>query len=78
MRSPSVRAPESALLPYCGKPHRLIDGAPLAHSCRVIPPEAIAAAILGDFDQAITLFARAAAGGSLPAHGGVWKLRRRK
>jgi hypothetical protein len=69
---------QSALLPFCGRLHQIIDGLPIAHRCRVIPPDAIPAAIRGDFDRAIAIMARAAAQGPLPEHSGVWKLRRRR
>jgi hypothetical protein len=71
------RTPRSALTPYCRKPHRLADGVPLAHACRVLPREAICAVVAGDYDRAIRLLARAAASGPLPAHRGIWKTRRR-
>jgi hypothetical protein len=73
----SNRPSESAFVPFCGKPHSLVDGAPIAHSCRVLPVESISAALRGDFDEAIVILARAAAQGPLPAHGGIWRLRRR-
>lgn len=58
----NTRPAEIALVPYCGKPHRLIDGAPLAHKCHVIPPESLSAAVRGEFQQAISLFAGAGKG----------------
>ena len=77
MTAPAERPGVSALLPFCGKPHRVIDGLPIAHSCRIVPPESISAAIRGDFAGAVTLLAQAAARGPLPDHPGVWKTRRR-
>jgi hypothetical protein len=64
------------LIPYCGKPHRP-DGVPLAHACRVLPPESMTAALKGNFSQAVAILARDAARGPLPAHEGVWRFRRR-
>jgi hypothetical protein len=72
-----MRPAESAFVPFCGKPHSLLDGAPIAHSCRVLPVESISVALKGDFDRAIGILARAAANGPLPEHSGVWRLRRR-
>jgi antirestriction protein ArdC len=72
-----LKVAESAFVPFCGKPHRLIDGAPVAHSCLVLPVESITAAVRVDFDQAIGILARAASEGPLPEHAGVWRLRRR-
>jgi hypothetical protein len=73
----SAKPAQSALLPFCGRLHQIIDGLPIAHRCRVIPPDAIAAAIRGDFARAVTLLAQAAARGPLPNHPGIWRLRRR-
>jgi hypothetical protein len=72
-----MRPAESAFIPFCLKPHRLIDGAPLAHRCRVLPPESIAAAIVGDFDRAIKILSQAASKGPLQEHSGIWRLKRR-
>jgi hypothetical protein len=77
MMAPAERPAASALLPFCRKPHRVIDGVPVAHRCQVIPPESISAAIRGDFKRATTLLAKAAAKGRLPDHPGIWRLRRR-
>jgi hypothetical protein len=77
MTAQPTKPAQTALLPYCGRPHQIIDGLPIAHRCRVVPPEAIAAALRGDFQRAISVFATAAAKGPLPEHSGVWKLRRR-
>ena len=62
---------------YCGKPHRTLDGIPLAHRCRVIPPEALRAELWGDNPRAVRIFAKYAAAGQVKPHAGVWKLRRR-
>jgi hypothetical protein len=77
MTAPIERPAASALLPFCQKPHRLLDGVPIAHQCRIVPPESISAAIAGDFNRAVTLLAQAAARGPLPDHPGIWRLRRR-
>jgi hypothetical protein len=71
------KPPKAAILPYCGKIHSIIDGLPIAHRCRIVPAEAIAAAIRGDFERAITIFAGTAAKGPLPRHAGVWRTKRR-
>jgi hypothetical protein len=68
-----TKFPQSALVPYCGKPHRLLDGAPLSHWCRALSAASLAAARVADFDRAIALLAKAA---PLQEHSGVWKLRR--
>ena len=62
---------------YCGMPHRTTDGVPLAHACRVLPPDAVRAEVRGDLARAIRVFAARAAGGRLEPHPGVWKTRRR-
>ena len=72
-----TRPPESALVPFCGRLHRIVDGLPVAHKCRILPAESITAAINGDFERAVSLMARAAANGPLPEHSGIWKVRRR-
>jgi hypothetical protein len=71
---------------YCGKPHRTVDGLPLAHRCRVLPPEALRAEASGESHTAFLLFARQAAAGQMASHSsrsmsrhavaGVWKVRR--
>ena len=72
-----TRPPVSAYMPFCGRLHRIIDGFPVAHRCKVLPAESIIAAINGDLEKAVLLMARAAAQGPLQEHAGVWKLRRR-
>jgi len=61
---------------YCGKPHRTVDGLPLAHRCRVLPPQALRAEASGESHTALLLFARQAAAGHMASHAGVWKVRR--
>jgi hypothetical protein len=72
-----TRQPESALVPYCGRLHRIIDGLPVAHRCKILPAESLIAAINGELERAVSLMAQAAAQGPLLEHSGVWKLRRR-
>jgi hypothetical protein len=72
-----TRPPVSAYMPFCGRLHRIIDGFPIAHRCRILPADSIIAAISGDFEGAISLMARAAAKGPLTEHRGVWKVQRR-
>ena len=72
-----ARPPESALVPFCGRLHRIIDGLPVAHKCRILPADSITAAIDGDFEKAVSIMAQAAAKGPLAEHAGVWKVRRR-
>ena len=72
-----TRPPESAVVPFCGRLHRIIDGLPVAHKCRILPADSISAAINGDLEKAISLLARAAAQGPLTEHSGLWKVRRR-
>jgi hypothetical protein len=40
---------------YCNRSHRLSDGAPVAHECQALPPDALAAERAGDFDSAARL-----------------------
>jgi len=77
MSTSKTRPSESALVPFCGRLHRIIDGLPVAHKCRILPADSITAAIDGDFERAVSLMAGAAAKGPLPEHSGVWMLRRR-
>lgn len=37
---------------YCNFAHRLSDGKPIEHECRVIPPEALEAEMRDDFPEA--------------------------
>jgi hypothetical protein len=62
---------------YCGLPHRITDGVPVAHRCQVLPPDALLAEHRGQNTLAVHLFANRAAAGKLEPHPGVWKLRRR-
>jgi hypothetical protein len=72
-----TRPPESAVVPFCGRLHRILDGLPVAHRCKVLPAESITAAINGDLERAVSLMAQVAAQGPLPEHCGIWKVRRR-
>jgi len=58
-------------------PHRVVDGVPLAHRCRVLPAEALLAELRGQSVEALQMFSSRAAAGSLAAHPGLWKVRRR-
>ncbi len=61
---------------YCGLPH-LISGEPVAHSCKVLPADALTAEANGRFLIATRILARSASSKPLPPHPGIWKLRRR-
>ena len=61
---------------FCGLPH-LLSGEPVAHSCKVLPADALTAEADGRFLIAARILARSAAGKPLPPHAGIWKLRRR-
>lgn len=43
---------------YCGKPHRTLDGVPVAHSCRVLAPEYLEAERLEEYGRAASLLER--------------------
>jgi hypothetical protein len=43
---------------YCGQSHRISDGIPLEHSCRVLAPAFLAAERVKDFDRAIEILAQ--------------------
>jgi hypothetical protein len=66
--------PRTWFTQYCGKPHRTADGAPIAHRCRVLPPEALRAEIDGDLKEALRILLGS---GPRKEHGGVWNFRRR-
>lgn len=40
---------------YCGKPHRLRDGAPVGHSCRLLDPAYLAAERDEDYGRAASI-----------------------
>lgn len=40
---------------FCNFGHRVFDGKPVAHECRIIPPEALRAEMDGDYDRAIEI-----------------------
>jgi hypothetical protein len=62
---------------FCGMPHQIASGLPVAHRCKVLPVEAIAAEAQGRFLIAAGIMARCAATGPLPVHPGIWRIRRR-
>jgi hypothetical protein len=72
-----AKQPVSCFARFCGKPHRLADGAPLCHSCVLLPPFALWAEAEGEERLASLLLAKRAAFGPLPRHQGIWNLRRR-
>jgi hypothetical protein len=37
---------------YCNQSHRTIDGKPVEHECRIIPPAALRAEAEGDYERA--------------------------
>lgn len=37
------------LTSYCNKPHRVSDGKPIAHECRILPVKALQLEMLGDY-----------------------------
>lgn len=41
---------------YCNKPHRLSDGQPVGHRCRVLPPEILKAEQEGDIERVAEFF----------------------
>ena len=40
---------------YCNHAHRVRDGKPINHECRIIPPDALRAEIEGRYDDAIRI-----------------------
>lgn len=40
---------------YCNFAHRLVDGKPIEHECRVLPVKALRAEINGDIEGAIEI-----------------------
>lgn len=44
---------------YCNKGHRVKDGKPVKHECRVIPPEALQLEMQGDYKGAIEILSKA-------------------
>jgi hypothetical protein len=40
---------------YCNQGHRVSDGKPVNHECRILPPAALVAEINGDYETAIAL-----------------------
>lgn len=63
---------------FCGgKPHVLATGEPVAHSCHVLPVDALEAEAEGQWLIAARIMAKTAAAGPLPRHAGIWRTRRR-
>jgi len=51
--------PELYCTTYCNKPHRVRDGMPVNHECRVLPHEVLKAEIDGDYTLAQQLLGKA-------------------
>lgn len=62
---------------FCGLPHLLATGEPVAHACRVLPVDALEAEAEGHSLFAARMLGRVAASGPLPHHKGIWRTRRR-
>ncbi len=62
---------------FCGLPHLIATGEPVAHSCHVLPARALAAEASGQAYLAARIMARTAAAGPLAVHPGLWHTRRR-
>lgn len=50
--------PEIYCSTYCNFGHRMKDGRPVEHECRVIPPAALRAERAGDYDKAIEIMGK--------------------
>lgn len=44
---------------YCNHAHSMITGRPLNHECHILPPSALRAEYLGNFDRAMEIIAKA-------------------
>jgi hypothetical protein len=44
---------------YCGKRHRIADGVPVGHRCRVLPPRFLEAERHEEFGRAVDVLERA-------------------
>lgn len=40
---------------YCNQDHRVSDGKPVEHECRIIPPLALKAEMCGDYERAVEI-----------------------
>jgi len=47
--------PEYYCSSYCNFTHRMSDGKPVEHECRIIPPDALQAECVGDIPRAIEI-----------------------
>lgn len=45
--------PHAYVTTFCNRAHRVKDGKPIQHECRVIPPKAIEYEMAGDYSQAM-------------------------
>jgi hypothetical protein len=43
---------------FCNFPHRVSDGKPVQHECRIIPPAALRAEMAGDFALAVEILSK--------------------
>ena len=57
------------LTSYCNKQHRLSDGKPVEHECRIIPPGALKAERSGDCAAAVEILERCPACGLVVPEG---------
>ena len=76
-RKPTERKPTTFSTRFCGLPHLLATGEPVAHACHVLPAEAVRAEAEGRFLIALRIMGRLAASGPLRPHPGIWRIRRR-
>ena len=76
-RRPAQRPRTTIAARFCGLPHLIATGEPVAHPCHVLPARALAAEAEGQSHLAARIMARTAAAGPLVAHSGIWRTRRR-
>ena len=76
-RRPAERKRATIPARFCGLPHLIATGEPVAHSCHVLPARALAAEAAGQSYLAARIMARSAAAGPLVSHPGLWRTRRR-
>ena len=55
MNGPALKLEDIYVSTFCNFAHRLVDGKPIEHECRVLPPRALQHEIQGDIPGAIAI-----------------------
>ncbi len=63
--------PDTYCTTFCNMPHNVRTGKPVQHECYILPPAALKAEMVGDYDQACYLIDKQKEMGKRRAHKGT-------